>query len=70
MRRYQILPDAMRERTDIEEEPTKEGPFYIPDDEKQLLLDMARVMDTQSPPISNDSHNNSQQNTIAELVNR
>lgn len=63
MRRYQILPVAMRERTEVEEEPTEEGPFHISDDEEQLLLDMARVMDTQSPPISNDSHNTSQQNT-------
>jgi hypothetical protein len=37
MRRYQILPVAMRERTQIEEELAKEDPFEAFDAEEQLL---------------------------------
>ena len=51
MRKYQILPVAMRERTQIEEEPTEESPFDISDAEEQLMLDMARDMVSKVPPI-------------------
>ena len=56
MRRYQILPVAMRERTQIEEEPTEESPFNVSDTEKQLLLDIARDMESRAPPIQNNSY--------------
>ena len=56
MRKYQILPVAMRERTQIEEELTEESPFDIFDAEKQLLLDMAKDMELRAPSIQNDSH--------------
>ena len=56
MRRYQILPVAMRERTQIEEELTEESPFDVFDTEKQLLLDMAKDMELRAPSIQNDSH--------------
>ena len=56
MRRYQILPVAMRERTQIEEELTEESPFNVSDAEEQLLLDMARDMESRAPSIQNDSH--------------
>ena len=49
MRRYQILPVAMRERTQIEEKLTEESPFDISDAEKQLLLEMARDIEVKSP---------------------
>ena len=51
MRRYQILQVAMRERTQIKEEPTEESPFDISDAEEQLMLDMARDMVSKVPPI-------------------
>ena len=56
MRRYQILPVVMRERTQIEEEPTEESLFKVFNAEEQLLLDMARDMEARAPPIQNDSH--------------
>ena len=37
MRRYQVLPIAMRERTQIKEELIKENPFDISDAKKQPL---------------------------------
>ena len=56
MRRYQILPIAMRERTQIEEKLIEESPFDVFDVEKQLLLDMAKDMKLRAPSIQNDSH--------------
>ena len=41
MRRYQILPVAMRERTQIEEELAEEDPFEASDAEEQLLSEQA-----------------------------
>jgi hypothetical protein len=60
MRRYQILPVAMRERTQIEEKPTEEGPFNISDVEEQLMSDMARDMESRASVIQNSSHNSLQ----------
>ena len=56
MRRYQILPVAMRERTQIEEEPTEESPFDISDAEEQLLLEMARDIEVKLPLTQNNSY--------------
>ena len=41
MRRYQVLPVTMRERTQIEEEPIEENPFDISDAEEQPLSEHA-----------------------------
>ena len=60
MKRYQILPVAMRERTQIEEELTEESLFDISDAEEQLMLDMARDMVLGVPPIRNNSYTSSQ----------
>jgi len=56
MRRYQILPVAMRERTQIEEELTEESPFDISNAEEQLLLEMARDIEVKSPLTQNNSY--------------
>ena len=66
MRRYQILPVAMRERTQIEEELTEESPFNVSDAEEQLLLDMARDMESRAPSIQNDSHTSFQHQESAQ----
>ena len=66
MRRYQILPVAMRERTQIEEELTEESPFDVSDAEEQLLLDMARDMESRAPSIQNDSHTSFQHQESAQ----
>ena len=50
------MPVAMRERTQIEEEPTEESPFDISDAEEQLLLDMTRDIESRAFPIQNNSH--------------
>ena len=60
MRRFQILPVAMRERIQIEEKLTEESSFDISDAEEQLMLDMAGDMVSGVPPIRNDSHTSSQ----------
>ena len=49
MRRYEILPVAMRERAQIEEELIEKDPFEVSDAEEQLLLDQARIMDQKHP---------------------
>jgi len=41
MRRYQVLPIAMRERTQIEEESIEENPFDISDTKEQPLSEQA-----------------------------
>ena len=46
----------MRERTQIEEEPTEESPFDISDAEEQLLLEMARDIEVKSPLTQNNSY--------------
>ena len=51
MRRFEILPIAMRERAQIEEELIEEDPFEVSDAEEQLLLDQARIMESEVPPI-------------------
>ena len=56
MRKYQILPVAMRERTQIEEKLIEESPFDISDTKEQLMLDIARDMVSRVPPIRNDSY--------------
>ena len=60
MRRYEILPVAMRERAQIEEELIKKDPFEVSDAEEQLLLDQARIMELKAPPIPNSSHSSFQ----------
>ena len=39
IKRYQVLPIAIRERTQIKEEPIEENPFDISDAEEQPLLE-------------------------------
>ena len=66
MGRYQILPIAMRERTQIEEKLIEESPFDVFDVEKQLLLDMAKDMKLRAPSIQNDSHTSFQHQESAQ----
>ena len=60
MRRYKILPIAMRERAQIEEELIEKDPFEVSDAEGQLLLDQARIMESEAPPSPNSSHSSFQ----------
>ena len=54
------MPVAMRERAQIEEELIEEDPFEVSDAEEQLLLDQARIMESEAPPIQNSSHSSPQ----------
>ena len=56
MRRYEILPVVMRERAQIEEELIKKDPFEVSDAEEQLLLDQAKIMESEVPPIPNSNY--------------
>ena len=56
MRRYEILPVAMREGAQVEEEAIEEDPFDISDAEEQLLLDQTRHIESRISPIPESSH--------------
>src|SRR6266480_7637943 len=60
IRRYEILPVAMRERAQIEKELIEKDPFEVSDAEEQLLLDQARIMESEVPSIPNSSHSSFQ----------
>ena len=60
IRRFEILPVAMRERAQIEEELIEEDPFEVSDAEEQLLLDQARIMESEVPSIQNSSYSSPQ----------
>jgi ribosomal protein L21E len=57
MRRYEILPIAMRERAQVEEEAIEEDLFGISEAEEQLLSDQIRRQEFST---ANSSHNSPQ----------
>lgn len=67
MRRYQILPVAMRERTQIEEELDEDNPFEISDAEEQLLSEQAVVLQSS---LEKSSHRASEQQSSQILMNQ
>src|SRR6266480_1469569 len=60
IRRYEILPVAMRKRAQIEEELIEKDLFEVLDTKEQLLLDQARIIESEAPPIPNSSHSSFQ----------
>ena len=56
MKRYEILPVAMREGVQVEEKVIEENTFDVSDTEKQLLLDQIRHIESRIPPILDSSH--------------
>ena len=50
----------MRKRAQIEEELIEKDSFEVSNAEKQLLLDQAKIMESEAPPIQNSNHSSPQ----------